>query len=189
MNRKLRNLTFLLAFILLSSCGHSKLNSTVSTKQTNVDSTVSISPYFSPHGGCTSAVVSEVNHAKKYVDVAIYSFTSKPIAKALIRAFQRGVKVRVIIDEGTSRSRYCVGPKLASAGIPVRYKKGSGGGLMHNKVAVIDGKVLLTGSFNWTSSAERRNDENLLVIKGVPQVVKAYRERFEKLWELAGLTN
>jgi phosphatidylserine/phosphatidylglycerophosphate/cardiolipin synthase-like enzyme len=60
---------------------------------------------------------------------------------------------------------------------------------MHHKYAVIDGKTLITGSFNWTISAEKRNDENLVVIKGTREVIEAYERNFEKLWEMAGLTN
>ncbi|RUM90527.1 MAG: phospholipase D family protein, partial [Thermovibrio sp.] len=123
------------------------------------------------------------------IDIAIYSFTSRRIAKALIDARNRGVRVRVIIDEGNGKSRFCVGPFLESAGIEVRYKRGSGGGLMHNKYAIYDGKVLSTGSFNWTGSAERRNDENLVVIRNDRRLIELYRENFEKLWKLAGLTN
>ncbi len=150
-------------------------------------SRISISPYFSPRGGCTQAIIEQIDRAKRYVDVAIYSFTSRKIAKALIRAKRRGVKVKVIIDEGNAKSRRCVAPLLERAGIAVRVKRGSGGGLMHNKFAVIDDKVVITGSFNWTVSAEKRNDENLVVIKGSKKVVSAFKKRFEKLWRLAHL--
>ncbi|TCK06497.1 phospholipase D family protein [Phorcysia thermohydrogeniphila] len=156
---------------------------------TTVSGSPSISVYFSPRGGATSAIVSEIKRAEKSIDVAIYSFTSRKIARALIAAHKRGIRVRIVADEGSARSRNSVLPLLESAGIPVRYKRGSGGGLMHNKYAVVDGETVITGSFNWTVSAEKRNDENLLVIKGLPAVVKAYEENFEKLWELAGLTN
>jgi len=179
--RKFISLFFLFfLFLAFSGC---KENHTTSL------STPSVSVYFSPRGGATSAVVSEIKKAKDSIDVAIYSFTSRRIARALIQAHRRGVKVRVVADEGSARSRNSVLPFLESVGIPVRYKRGSGGGLMHNKYAVIDGKTVITGSFNWTVSAERRNDENLLVIKGLPAVVKAYEENFERLWKLAGLTN
>jgi len=180
--KKLFSCAVFLTFILFSSCQQSHVESTSPSE-------VSISPYFSPHGGCTSKVISEINRAKNRIDVAVFSFTSKPIAKALIKAHNRGVKVRVIIDRGTARARNCVGPVLEAAGIPVRYKKGSGGGLMHHKYGVIDGKVLLTGSFNWTMSAEKRNDENLIVIKGASEVIDAYEKNFKKLWKIAGLTN
>jgi phosphatidylserine/phosphatidylglycerophosphate/cardiolipin synthase-like enzyme len=156
---------------------------------TTIGGSPSISVYFSPRGGCTSAVISQIKMAKKSIDVAIYSFTSRKIAKALIAAHKRGVKIRIVADEGSAISRNSVLPLLESAGIPVRYKRGSGGGLMHNKYAIVDGEVVITGSFNWTVSAEKRNDENLLVIKGLPAIVKAYEKNFERLWRLAELTN
>lgn len=145
--------------------------------------------YFSPRGGCEEAVVDLINHSEKTIDVAIYSFTDRKIAKALIDAYRRGVKIRVIIDYGNGKSRYCVGPLLEKAGIPVRYKRGSGGGLMHNKYAIYDGKVLSTGSFNWTSNANKRNDENLVIIKNDRHLVELYQKNFNKLWKLAELTN
>ena len=150
---------------------------------------VHTSAYFSPRGGCTSEIVRLINSSKKTIDIAIYSFTSKKIAKALIDAHKRGVKVRVIIDWGNGKSRFCVGPLLEKAGIEVRYKKGSGGGLMHNKYAIYDGKTVSTGSFNWTSNAEKRNDENLVVIENDRNLVELYEKNFKKLWKLAGLTN
>ena len=150
---------------------------------------VETSAYFSPRGGCREAVVRLINRANESIDVAIYSFTDRKIARALIRAHNRGVRVRVIIDYGNGRSRYCVGPLLEREGIPVRYKRGSGGGLMHNKYAIYDGRVVSTGSFNWTSSANRRNDENLIVVKNDQKLVELYRKNFEKLWKLAELTN
>ena len=150
---------------------------------------VETAAYFSPRGGCERAIINLINHSKKSIDVAIYSFTDRKIAKALVNAFNRGVKVRVIIDYGNGKSRFCVGPLLERAGIPVRYKKGSGEGLMHNKYAIYDGRVLSTGSFNWTTSAEKRNDENLVVIRNDPLLIGLYRRNFEKLWKLAELTN
>ena len=145
--------------------------------------------YFSPRGGCEEAVIRLIDQSNSSIDVAIYSFTDKKIARALIRAFNRGVKVRVIIDYGNGKSRYCVGPLLEKAGIPVRYKRGSGGGLMHNKYAIYDGKVLSTGSFNWTSNANKRNDENLVIIKNDRHLIEMYQKNFNRLWQLAELTN
>ncbi len=147
-----------------------------------------ISVYFSPRGGCEGAVVRAIKSAKHSIDVAIYAFTNRKIASALIGASKSGVKVRVIMDRETARSRSSVLPFLLKEGIPVRLKRGSRGGLMHNKYAVIDGRVVLTGSFNWTRSAERRNDENLVVIRG-KEVAQKFEENFEKLWSLAGLSN
>ena len=179
-----RVLVLLFIFPLLISIVSCQEKATPVVKADNVE----IKAYFSPRGGCTAAIVRNVDRAKSFVDVAIYSFTSRKIADALIRAYKRGVRVRVVADEGAARGRRCVLPLLEKFGIPVRYKRGSGGGLMHNKYAVIDGKVVITGSFNWTRSAEYRNDENLVVIKNT-DLAKVYERNFEKLWKLAGLEN
>jgi len=183
----MRILTLLLTALLLFT-GCQKRDETKPTL-TPTSGQVETEAYFSPRGGCTDAIVRLIKESNKSIDVAIYSFTSKKIAKALIDAHNRGVKVRVIIDYGNGKSRYCVGPLLEDAGIEVRYKKGSGGGLMHHKYAIYDGKILSTGSFNWTGSAERRNDENLVVIKNDPELVEEFKRNFSKLWKLAGLTN
>ncbi len=171
-------------FLFLTGCQKGEVRETPVTSE-GIETQV----YFSPNGGCTKAVVNLINNSRRTIDVAIYSFSSKKIAKALIEAHNRGVRVRVIIDYGHGKSRYCVGPLLKEAGIEVRYKRGSGGGLMHHKYAIYDGKVISTGSFNWTKNAEKRNDENLVVIKNDPRLVKEYQKNFKKLWRLAGLTN
>ncbi len=149
---------------------------------------VEIKAFFSPRGGCSAAIIKTINQAQTSIDIAIYSFTNRKIADALIKAYKRGVKIRIVSDKGTARGRRCVLPLLENLGIPVRYKRGSGGGLMHNKYAVIDRKIVITGSFNWTKSAEYRNDENLLIINN-QDLAKIYEENFKKLWELAGLEN
>ncbi len=147
-----------------------------------------ISVYFSPKGGCEKAVVGAIKSAEHSIDVAIYAFTNRRIASALIGASKKGVKVRIIMDRETARSRSSVLPLLLKEGIPVRLKRGSRGGLMHNKYAIVDGKVVLTGSFNWTRSAETRNDENLVIIRS-EEVAERFERNFEKLWNLAGLSN
>ena len=176
-------LLVLLLFLLPYSCRTPQPQERVS------GSKIETTAYFSPRGGCREAVIDLINHSKRSIDVAIYSFTDRKIARALIKAHDRGVKVRVIIDYGNGKSRYCVGPLLEKAGIPVRYKRGSGGGLMHHKYAIYDGEVLSTGSFNWTANADKRNDENLVVIRNDSHLVELYQKNFNKLWKLARLTN
>jgi len=143
--------------------------------------------FFSPNGGCLDAVVYEIDNAKKFIDVAMYAFTSRPIAQALVRAHKRGVKIRIILDKKFARgSKYSKHRYLKKKGIkniklispPSR--KGRTG-LMHHKFAVIDGKVLLTGSFNWTASAEKLNYENLLVFHS-KEVANIYEKEFNKIW-------
>jgi phosphatidylserine/phosphatidylglycerophosphate/cardiolipin synthase-like enzyme len=118
--------------------------------------------YFSPRGGCTEAVVSGLGKAKQEVLVQAYSFTSAPIAQALVAARKRGVDVRVLLDKSQVSERYSSAEFLARAGIPVKIDTVHA--IAHNKVMVIDRATVITGSFNFTRAAEERNAENLLVI-------------------------
>jgi phosphatidylserine/phosphatidylglycerophosphate/cardiolipin synthase-like enzyme len=131
--------------------------------------------YFSPRGGCTEAVVREVGKARKTVWVQAYSFTSAPIARALMEASRRGVKVRVILDRSQRSERYTAADFLAHAGIPVYIDARHA--IAHDKVMVIDGRTVLTGSFNFTKSAEENNSENLLVLRE-PGLVLRYADHW-----------
>jgi phosphatidylserine/phosphatidylglycerophosphate/cardiolipin synthase-like enzyme len=119
--------------------------------------------YFSPNGGCTQAIVKELDKAKSSVLVQAYSFTSAPIAKALLNAHKRGVKVQVILDKSQRTEKYSSADFMVNQGIPTRIDAAHA--IAHNKVMVIDGEIVITGSFNFTRAAEERNAENLLVIK------------------------
>jgi len=138
--------------------------------------------YFSPNGGCQDAIISQINKAKKSIDVAMYNLTSREIAKELVNAKERGVKVRVFMDEKAARdNKYAKDKYLSQSGIEVRHYRADKG-IMHNKFAVIDNAVLITGSFNWTPTANRENEENLLIITDT-DVVKQYFRRFEHMWQ------
>ena len=132
--------------------------------------------YFSPHGGCTETIVNAINRAKSSVLVQAYSLTSKPIADALLNAHNRGVKVDVIADK-TSRRKGEQAAHLASLGVPVSVD--SAHAIAHNKVMVIDGETVITGSFNFTAAAEKSNAENLLVIHD-KSLANQYAENWKK---------
>jgi phosphatidylserine/phosphatidylglycerophosphate/cardiolipin synthase-like enzyme len=119
--------------------------------------------YFSPKGGCTDAVVREVDGAKDAVLVQSYSFTSIPVAEALVRAKARGVAVRVLLDRSDETARGSQLPALLAGKVEVSVDDRHA--IAHNKVMVIDGKTVLTGSFNFTAAAELLNAENLLVVR------------------------
>lgn len=118
--------------------------------------------YFSPNGGCTKAVVENLNRAKNTVFVQAYSFTSAPIAKALVDAHRRGVKVEVLLDKSQRTENYSEADFLQHAAIPTHIDAEHA--IAHNKIMIIDGQTVLTGSFNFTKAAEENNAENLLVI-------------------------
>jgi len=121
-----------------------------------------IHAYFSPKGGCTEAVVENLAKAKSNVLVQAYSFTSAPIAKALVDASKRGVKIQVILDKSNRTGKYSSADFVAHASIPTYIDAKHA--IAHNKIMIIDGDTILTGSFNFTKAAEESNAENLLVI-------------------------
>jgi phosphatidylserine/phosphatidylglycerophosphate/cardiolipin synthase-like enzyme len=118
--------------------------------------------YFSPNGGATGAVVEALGRAREHVLVIAYTFTSAPIARALVEAHRRGVVVEVILDRKEARKQYSSADFLAHMDIPT-FVDGAHA-ITHDKVMVIDGHVVITGSFNFTTAAERQNAENLLII-------------------------
>jgi phosphatidylserine/phosphatidylglycerophosphate/cardiolipin synthase-like enzyme len=130
-----------------------------------------IEVHFSPNGGCTEAVVKELAAAKTSVLVQAYSFTSVPIAKALVDAHKRGVDVQVVLDKSQRSEKYSSADFMHNMGIAISIDAKHA--IAHNKVMVIDGQVVITGSFNFTTAAEKNNAENLLVIRS-PDLAAKY---------------
>jgi phosphatidylserine/phosphatidylglycerophosphate/cardiolipin synthase-like enzyme len=137
---------------------------------------VPVQVFFSPNGGAQAAVVSAITKAKKTILVQAYSFTSAPIAGALKTAHMRGVEVRVILDRSQRTERYSGMTFLVHAGIPTWIDAAHA--IAHNKVMVIDGRLVITGSFNFTKAAESKNAENLLIHDSVALAV-TYRKNWE----------
>jgi len=131
--------------------------------------------YFSPHGGATEAVVGALNHATNTVLVQAYSFTSAPIAGALVDAHRRGVKVQVILDKSQHTEKYSEADFLKNAGIRTLIDPEHA--IAHNKIIIVDDYLVLTGSFNFTRAAEENNAENLLAIND-PDLAKRYIENW-----------
>jgi len=114
--------------------------------------------YFSPNGGATDAVVREITAAQHQILMQAYTFTSAPIAKALLEAHKRGVQILAVLDKSNETDKYSAATFLVNAGIQT----------------LIDSATIITGSFNFTKAAEERNVENLLVITDAPELVTAY---------------
>jgi phosphatidylserine/phosphatidylglycerophosphate/cardiolipin synthase-like enzyme len=138
---------------------------------------------FTPGDECTDVVVDTIREAKKEVLLQAYSFTSPPIVKALVDAKKRGVDVRVVLD----RSNICkkadcenkgqiAADTLRIAKVPVLVDDAHA--IAHNKVVVLDGATVITGSFNFTKAAQERNAENLLVIRD-PNLARRYRANWQ----------
>jgi phosphatidylserine/phosphatidylglycerophosphate/cardiolipin synthase-like enzyme len=138
----------------------------------------SVEVFFSPKGGCTETVVREISGARHEVLVQAYSFSSKPIAEALVAAKTRGVQVTILLDRSNESEPYSDLPLFLEQGLAPLIDAHHA--IAHNKVMVIDRKTVVTGSFNFTHQAEAENAENLLVIKGNAALAKSYRDHFSE---------
>jgi phosphatidylserine/phosphatidylglycerophosphate/cardiolipin synthase-like enzyme len=128
-----------------------------------VERAPALAVHFSPAGGCTREAVAQIDAAKRQILVQGYSFTSRPIAGALIAAKTRGVDVRIVLDRGQRTDKRSAATVCALGGCEVTYDAKHA--IAHNKIMIIDDAIVLTGSFNWTSAAESSNAENLLTIR------------------------
>ena len=141
-------------------------------------SNVTFEDAFSPRQKATQLVIKVIDESKIYIHVAAYSFTSQPIAEALVAAHNRGVDVKIVIDKSQRHGRII--HYFMDQHIPTRINNHYA--IMHNKFMVADDDVLELGSFNYTKAAEEKNAENVLVIHGMPTIIQDYNRQWEKLW-------
>jgi len=138
---------------------------------------------FSPDDGCTAQLLKVIRNARQSIYFLAYSFTSDDLANALIERFKQGLKIEGVMEASqqaeNSGTQY---DRFRSAGMDVRLDANPN--QMHDKVMVIDGQIVVTGSFNYTYSAEKYNDENLLVIDH-PQMAELYLAEFERIFNQA----
>jgi phosphatidylserine/phosphatidylglycerophosphate/cardiolipin synthase-like enzyme len=151
------------------------------TETTSASVVPSVEVGFSPGGTAVKLVLEVIGEAKSSILVACYSFTNRDIAEALEKAAHRGVKVRIVADEGAAKDKYSQVPIVKAAGIPVRIAIRYA--IMHNKFLVIDGTTVETGSFNYTAAAVKSNAENAIVLRNAPELAKTYTDEWTRLWE------
>ena len=138
---------------------------------------------FSPWDNAEGMIVEAIGRARTEILVQAYSFTSRVISDALLAAYRRGVRVRILADrEQTFSGDNSRIPELASAGVSVslevRYQSA------HNKVMIIDPAssdgAVITGSYNWTYSAQYRNAENVLILRRNPELLRRFVENWQR---------
>ncbi|CAD6508464.1 phospholipase D family protein [Candidatus Profftia tarda] len=142
---------------------------------------------FSPGQTAKKIVIAAIDEAKISIDLSAYSFTSKPIALALVDAQKRGVNIRVVADKRLNSGKYTAITYLAHQHIPVKLNDKYA--IMHNKFIIIDGHSVETGSFNYTQSAVSRNAENVIYLRNRPDIAEKYIREFNRLWSEAMLHN
>lgn len=138
---------------------------------------------FSPDGGCESRIVEELGSARKNIRIQMYIFTSKRIADVLGKAAKRGVKVDVILDKSQEKATYGPWRALRRDGVRVYFDREHD--TANNKIAIVDSKAVITGSYNFTKAAEDKNAENILILKNADDVIDAYIENFDRHMEHA----
>ncbi len=132
---------------------------------------------FTPRQDCEDLIANLILRARSEVLVQAYSFTSKRIAGTLAAVRRRGIVVRVILDGSNRHDPFSVAGILAEAGIPVLIDDQVA--IAHNKVIVVDRTAVLTGSANFTPSAQHRNAENVLLVQGDRKLAAAYVVNWE----------
>ena len=135
--------------------------------------------HFFPNPANEQKVVSMLRTCKKTLDIAIFSLTLDSIAEAILEAFQRGIKVRMIADDECAKNKGSNVKLIASVGIPC--KTDNAIYHMHHKFAVLDGSVVIMGSFNWTGQAVKYNQENIFFYED-KNIAGQYAQEFERLW-------
>ncbi len=136
--------------------------------------------FFSPEDNCTSKIIRLFQTVRSRADVCVFTITDDRIKDAIMDAHQRGIAVRIISDNDKSNDLGSDIYQLERAGVPVRCDRTDYH--MHHKFAIFDGSSLLTGSYNWTRSAARNNEENFIVTQD-DSLVNAFTVAFDELWK------
>ncbi len=138
--------------------------------------------YFSPNKYIINTVIlPEIEKAQDYIYLSMFLITDSKIVRSLIEAFERGVEIKMIIDAHHALQPYSKHEVLRKAGIKVKVENWAG--KMHAKTVIIDDKTIISGSANWTYSAFKYNDENLLIFRNAPKEVKFLKKEFEQSWK------
>ena len=124
------------------------------------------------------AILKNINGARSSIDAAAYLITAKDIVDALKAARQRGVRIRIVLDKNNREGTAPTMALFAKSGIGVwldgKHKD------VHDKYMLIDGRIVITGSFNFIDESEETNAENLLIIENKPKIFAAYEANFEE---------
>jgi len=137
--------------------------------------------YFSPGESCRKAIIEQIEKATKRLQICVFTISDDRISDAIIRASRKGIDVRIITDNDKSNDLGSDVVRLAQGGIPIKMDNTSNH--MHHKFMVVDELMLLTGSYNWTLSASKFNQENIVLLSEAG-LVKSFLNEFEKLWTI-----
>ena len=135
--------------------------------------------FFSPGESCRAAITQQIEKSIKQLRICVFTISDDRIANAIVLAHRKGVDVRIITDDDKSLDVGSDIQSLAREGIAI--KMDNTPNHMHNKFMVTDERLAITGSYNWTQSAARFNNENIILVSEAG-VVKSFLNEFDKLW-------
>ena len=138
---------------------------------------VSVRVCFSPDGECMNLILKEIAQAEKEILIMAYAFGSLPMAKTLVGAHQKGVKVELLLDKSERQEGYTPAALLSGSGIPVWFNGVHA--VMNSRVVIIDERTVITGSHNFNTASESMNAENLLIVQS-GDLARKYRENWIK---------
>jgi phosphatidylserine/phosphatidylglycerophosphate/cardiolipin synthase-like enzyme len=138
---------------------------------------------FTPWDDAEGALLKTIGQAKRSIHVQAFVFTSRNIAAALEKAQRRGVKVEMLADaEQATKNENSLIRRLHDSGIPIRLEVRYASA--HNKLMLIDAEdsepVVVTGSYNFTYSAQARNAENLVILRGNAPLARVYLDNWRR---------
>jgi len=134
---------------------------------------------FSPGTDILESISDLLKQAKNTLEICVFTITDDRLASDIIYCHERGIKVRIITDDEKMNDHGSAIRNFKKAGIPVKIDHSRHH--MHHKFGVIDTKIVFTGSFNWTYTASKHNQENLLITTN-HDIVKQYSDQYELLW-------
>ena len=135
--------------------------------------------YFSPGEDCVNHIIDLINEAYNQIDICVFTISDDRISRAIVDAMKKGVAVRIISDNFKVEDTGSDILDLSRVGIPVKLDTSTNH--MHHKFMIIDKKIVLTGSYNWTRSAASYNQENIISTDD-ELVISKFSNEFEKLW-------
>lgn len=136
--------------------------------------------YFSPGYDIQDTIITLLKNADSTIDLCVFTITNNQLAKQLINCNKQGIKVRLITDDEKTLAHGSEIFHLEKAGIPIKIDHSRYH--MHNKFGIIDDRIVLTGNFNWTYTATKHNQENLLITSNF-DIVEQYKDEYKRLWK------
>ncbi len=136
--------------------------------------------FFSPQDDCIGAICNFIGRARHTLRICVFTISDNHISDRLIQAHRANINIRILTDNDKVNDAGSDIERLHQAGIPVRIDRSSNH--MHHKFAICDNREALTGSYNWTYSAARFNQENLIITDHRP-IVQKYLDEYDNLWQ------